>query len=144
MKILVKCNPVGTSNNMSTNSSPVCPFLIRNSPPNLPLRSAPSPVNGLIDSGCATTVPDSIKSFKLGRRAMISRICTRSISSQAPLMANDVTYCGNLAGKGVLGGRDILFIVRAIFSTFVNHGVCLENLSGAPQRPPSEKRRSLT
>jgi len=47
-------------------------------------------------------------------------------------MVSDVTDCGNLAGKDVMGGENVVVIVKVIFSTFVNHGVCLENSSGAP------------
>jgi len=47
------------------------------------------------------------------------------------LVANDFTDCGNLTGKDVLGGGDVEFIVNAI-STFVSHGVYLENFEGRP------------
>ena len=59
-------------------------------------------------------------------------------------MVSDVTDCGNLPGKDALDDEDVVFIVKANFSTLVNHGVCFENSSGAPQRPPSGKCRYLT
>ena len=60
---------------------------------------------------------------------MISHICMRSAPDPPALVANDFTDCGNLTGKDILGGGDVEFIVKAI-STFVNHGVCLENFEG--------------
>ena len=108
------------------------PFLICNSPPNLPLRIAPDPGNRLLDLDRAMKGPDSIKSFRLGKCTMISRICVRSTPEPPALMVSDITDCGNLPGKDVLDDEDVVFMVKAIFSTLVNHGVCFENFSGAP------------
>ena len=135
----VKCNPVGTSNNMFTIYSSVHSLLICNSPQNLPLRPAPNPGSRFLDLDPTTKGPDNLKSFRFGRPAMISRICVRSTPEPPALMVNDVTDCGNLPGKDVLDDEDVVFMVKAI-----NHGVCFENFSGAPQCPPSKKRRSST
>ena len=137
----VKCNPVGTSNSVSTTPPEAFPPKSRNCPPNPPFRIAPIPNNTLLSTH--TRDPNSNELSKFDCCAVIPRVCTKLVGIESGPMVKEVVDCGN----GVQNGSrksNIPSPNKITLSTFVNHGVYSKNFSGILLCPPIEKRRSLT
>ena len=119
----VKCNPVGISSNISMTSLLAYPSVSPSRPPNLPLRTVPSP--GDVHLSAMRIDPDNDKLFKFFSCAITSRKCVRPTMSA--LTVKDVTECGSRQNKGI---QNLVTPNKVTLSTFVNRGVYGKNCSG--------------
>ena len=136
----VKCNPVGTCNNMSVTPVYAHPLRSRNCPRNLPPKPVPTPGEAFLSA--QRRVPRSDKLSRFGNCDTTSRIWARVTPSVSTV--KEVTDCGNLADEGIHTWWNPPVPNKNISSASENQGMCSKNSRGTWSCPPSAKRRVLT